>query len=122
MIMFSLVSRRQWANAVVVVSAVVLSPPTVLAQDAGRFDGTWSVTLVCPTDNTALGYTYHFSAQVKNGVLHGQRAAPGTPGWVVIDDQIRSDGSATLAARGLTNIPANSAYQVRTGTPYAYTI
>jgi hypothetical protein len=120
--MFNLMSKRMWANALVVVSALALSPSTAAAQDAGRFDGNWNVTLVCPTDNTALGYVYHFTAQVKNGVLHGEHGIADMPGWVAIDGTIQANGSATLNAKGRTNIPAHSAYQPQVGTPYTYSV
>ena len=54
--------------------AVRLAPAQEpVKSDVSRFDGTWSVTLDCPTHTDgALGYMYQFSAQVKNGVLYGQ--------------------------------------------------
>jgi predicted RecA/RadA family phage recombinase len=85
-----------------------------VAEDGGRFDGNWNVTLVCPTDK--------FPAQVKNGVLHGENGTTGNPGWVALDGSIQADGSATLNAEGITNVPRFSAYQVQTGTPYTYSI
>jgi hypothetical protein len=120
--MFSFMSKRMSAHVFVVVSALALSPSMAAAQDAGRFDGNWNVTLVCPTDNTALGYVYHFTALVKNGVLHGEHGIADMPGWVAIDGTIRANGSATLSAKGRTNIPAHSAYQPQRGTPYTYTV
>jgi uncharacterized caspase-like protein len=92
------------------------------ADKAQGFDGNWSVTIVCPTDRTVLGYTFNFSAGVKGGVLHGERLTPGTPGWVVIDGPIGSDGGAMLKARGLTDVPVFSENKVKGGTPYAYTV
>ena len=59
---------------------------------------------------------------MKNGLLHGERLASGTPGWVVIDGPIGSDGGATLNARGLTDIPTYAENQVKGGTPYSYTV
>ncbi len=88
-----------------------------------RFDGNWDVTLVCPTDSLAHGYTlFIFMAQVKNGNLHGQHGTVGQPRWLANDGPIRSDGIATLNARGLTNDPANSPFQPKPGTAYFYTI
>jgi len=108
----------------VIVFVLLLLPSTRFSagQDANGFDGIWNVTLICPTDKTTLGYTYHFAAQVKNGVLHGEHGTTNKPGWVALDGSIQADGTATLNAKGLTNIPIHAAYQVRTGTPYAYTV
>jgi hypothetical protein len=96
------------------------------SPSAARFDGTWSVTLVCQdhTDATsrALGYTFHFLAQVKNGVLHGEHGTKGVPTWLEIDGKIQPDGAADLHANGLTNRPAYSLRNVETGTPYAYQV
>jgi hypothetical protein len=80
------------------------------------------VTIVCETDRTAKGYSFSFSAAVKDGVLHGERLTSGTPGWVAIDGPIGSDGNAMLNARGLTDVPAYAQNQVKSGTPYAYTV
>ena len=122
--MFSVVSKGMRASALAVVSALALLPATEfsVAEDGGRFDGNWNVTLVCPTDKTAQGYTYHFAAQVKNGVLHGENGTTGKPGWVALDGSIQADGNATLNANGITNVPRFSAYQVQTGTPYTYSV
>ena len=122
--MFSVVSNGIRASALAVLSAFVLISATESSrtQDTGRFDGNWNITLVCPTDKTADGYTYHFPALVKNGLLHGEHGTTGNPGWLALDGTIQADGSATMNAKGITNIPRFAAYQVRTGTPYAYTV
>ena len=98
------------------------APTAAPGTRAQGLDGNWSVTIVCETDRTAKGYSFSFSAAVKDGVLHGERLTSGTPGWVAIDGPIGSDGNAMLAARGLTDVPAYSQNQVKSGTPYAYTV
>jgi uncharacterized caspase-like protein len=104
----------------------VLAPPAAAqGGSAGRakgLDGNWSVTIVCENDHGAKGYILNFLAAVKDGVLHGERLTSGTPGWVAIDGPIGSDGSAMLSARGLTDVPAYTINQVKSGTPYAYTV
>jgi DNA-binding SARP family transcriptional activator len=87
-----------------------------------RFDGNWSVQLVCSGADTALGYTYRFPAQVSDGILRGERGTAGTPGWLMIEGPIQSDGHAILNARGLTNDPERTPTRVAPGTPYSYTI
>lgn len=43
------------------------------AGDVRRFNGTWQVTLDCPTaPDGASGYTFVFPATVSDGHLHGQ--------------------------------------------------
>ena len=122
--MFCAVISALRARTLIVISTIALVPTAEfsLAQVAARFDGKWNVTLVCPTDKTAQGYTYRFVAEVESGVLHGEHGTPGKPGWVALDGSIQDSGVAILNAKGLTNIPKFSAYQVQTGTPYTYTV
>jgi class 3 adenylate cyclase len=95
------------------------APAGAVAGDA-RFDGAWNVLVVCePQGTRALGYKFDFVAQVKNGILRGERLAEGSPGWLRLQGAIQPDGSATLDARGLTDDPKYS-NGVAHGTPYAY--
>jgi hypothetical protein len=84
------------------------------------FDGGWRVALSCPAsaDGRAMAYAYEFAAQVKNGVLHGERGSAGEPGWLQLDGPIAADGSASLVAEGLTNIPNYALYNVKRGTHF----
>ena len=75
-------------------------------SDAGRFDGTWDVTLVCPkASDGALPFTFEFTADVKGAMLHGVRGLAGQPGWLSLDGPIQPDGAANLLAHGLTGNP-----------------
>jgi class 3 adenylate cyclase len=86
-----------------------------------RFDGNWSVAVACSnTADGALGYHLEFTAQVKDGVLHGEKGIEGSPGSIRLDGPIRSDGSATLSARGTTSDAKFSVNAVAKGSPYAY--
>ena len=101
----------------------VLPPPS--SADAGTtrtFDGNWDVVVVCPSDRAALGYNFNMIAVVKDGVMHGERFAPGTPGWMALQGAIAADGSATLSANGLTAQPVYTENRERAGSPYAYTV
>jgi hypothetical protein len=80
------------------------------------------VYLVCPSVGTAQGYTYRFSARVKDGILHGEYGVAGTPAWLAIDGPIGADGRAILSARGLVGDSATTFAQTKTGTSYSYTI
>jgi hypothetical protein len=81
-----------------------LSPATqiFLTADNWRFDGHWSVVVFCPEAAGAHAYAYRFTAEVKNGVLHGERGNPGTGGWMTLDGAIQPDGTARLSASGIT--------------------
>jgi hypothetical protein len=106
------------AVSVVVLSLLCAWP--AFAQASPPFDGAWRVTLSCPAsaDGQALAYSYEFSAQVRDGVLHGERGAAGEPGWLQLDGPIAADGAASLVAEGLTNIPNYALYNVRRGTHF----
>lgn len=91
------------------------------ARAAGPFDGTWNVTLTCPaaTDG-ALGYTYQFIAEVRSSILHGENGTRQSPSWLTLDGPIQADGTATLAAQGLTGNPGYNVARVNPGIPYSY--
>ena len=90
---------------------------------AGRFDGTWNVTVRCPPHGNATGYTIRLVAQVKDGVLTGrQDPGPAQVGTLALSGKIQPDGKATLDARGTVGDPQNAANQLRQGQAYAYTV
>jgi hypothetical protein len=113
---------RWHAHAIVVAAlACAASAAAQPAGDARRFDGTWSVRLVCPTaPDGALGYTFVFPVTVSGGHLHGQRGTPGQPSSVTYDGTVRPDGRATIAASGLTGDPSLNVGRVPRGYAYAY--
>jgi class 3 adenylate cyclase/F0F1-type ATP synthase membrane subunit b/b' len=87
---------------------------------AGSFDGTWNVTIVCAASSDgALGYTFEFPAQVKDGFLRGDQGIEGNSSWLRLQGQIQPDGSATLNASGLTG-DAKFSGGYGKGTPYGY--
>jgi len=91
--------------------------------DVGRFNGTWAVNLACTPQNGALGYSFHFMVNVKDGVLHGQYGTDGTPSSLTLDGKIKPDGSALINASGLTGDPKYIAgYSPRGSVPYFYHI
>jgi hypothetical protein len=94
--------------------------PAGAAARSTRFDGAWSVSVVCePMGPGAAGYQFDFVAQVQDNFLRGERRAQGSPGWLRLEGAIQPDGSATLDAHGLTDDPKYS-NGVAHGTPYAY--
>jgi hypothetical protein len=77
--------------------------------------------VVCTnTADGAFGYHLEFTAQVKDGVLHGEKGIEGSPGSIRLEGPIRADGSATLSARGTTSDAKFSVNAVAKGSPYAY--
>ena len=90
---------------------------------AGRFDGTWNVTIDCPKHSDgALGYVYELVAQVRDGVLRGEQGTEGSPGSLKLQGEIQPDGSARLDARGLTGDPKYNVKSVSSGFPYSYQV
>jgi hypothetical protein len=102
------------------------APPAAAlsAPSEARFDGAWKVELSCQTSSDgALGYRYEFVARVANGVLHGDRGAPGAPGssgYFALDGSIQPDGSALLVAHGLTGDPGHTVGHVPERSPFFY--
>ncbi len=93
------------------------------ALAAGKFDGTWSVTLTCATGpDGAYSYTFHFPATVVDGVMHGERGDKGRGGWFTLDGKIEPDGAATLLGQGLTSAPGYSVGHLDPRTPYEYNV
>ncbi len=95
---------------------VALAAPTA-------YDGTWNVTVVCPTHTDgALGYKLDFVAHVKDGFVRGEQGTEGSSGWLRLQGPIQPDGSARLYARGITGDPKYNVAGVAKGAPYAYTV
>ena len=94
-------------------------------EDTSRFDGTWSVTLTCPSyheDEDAKGYVHRFPAAVKAGVLRGTHATAGQPGWHFLSGPIAQDGVASLTLEGIVNSAEGAVNQAYRGKPYAYRV
>lgn len=98
------------------------SAQVVMSFDAWRFDGSWYVVVFCPEAASAYASAYRFAAEVKDGVLHGERGSPGTGGWMTLDGAIQPDGSAKLYASGITNDADEVLGIAATETPYAYQV
>jgi len=95
-------------------------PGTVASSDAGRFDGTWDVSLACPPKDGGLGYTIRFPAFVKDGVLKGQFGTVGKASSLALEGRINSDGGAVIRAKGLTGDQKYLMQNSKSGMPYSY--
>jgi hypothetical protein len=105
-------------------SKVAVGIPTLPEQDVHRFDGFWTVTLVCPNNPSARlpGLTFQFGATVKDGIFRGHRGIEGKPGGQVFDGTIDPDGTTRIFAKGLSGDTKSDPFHRPTGTEFRYTI
>lgn len=89
---------------------------------ASRFDGVWSVSVVCQAFRDATVANIQMHGTVQAGVLRAERLTPGQPAWLLIEGAIQPDGSAMLNARGQTGDRRRAMDGVQPGTPYTYQI
>lgn len=114
-------AKAREVAAVASAPAVGDKSPRATPGDARRFDGNWNIAIDCPkhTDGT-FAFTIELVAQVRDGVLRGERGTEGAPNWFRLQGVIEPDGSAKLDAKGLTGDPKFSVGGVGQGTPYAW--
>jgi hypothetical protein len=88
-----------------------------------RFDGKWQTTVSCEPSRGALGFSYRFISEVKDGKFHGLRGKEGEPSSLLIDGSIRDDGTGDLYAAGKTGskefVPGTDTPR---GTDFGYNI
>jgi hypothetical protein len=100
---------------------LAISPDASPAE--GRFDGTWITTVSCAAVRDALGYSYRFASEVREGSFHGLHGTEGEAGSLLIEGKIGDDGSARLYADGRTGskeyVPGRDTPR---GTEYGYHI
>ena len=88
-----------------------------------RFDGKWQTTVTCDASRGALGFSYQFVSEVKDGTFHGIRGTEGQPSSLVIDGTISEDGAGKLYAAGYTGskefVPGTDTPR---GTSFGYNI
>jgi hypothetical protein len=102
---------------------VILSVAGHVSAEAANFDGNWGVTLVCPKSaDGALPFTFVFTADVKDSVLHGDYGTPGSPGWMALDGSIKPNGDAIMKAHGLTGHSAYNLHDTARGVPYMHPV
>jgi len=108
------------AWAMLALMACQATPP---ASAEHPFDGSWAVTVSCPTAaDGALAYIYRFGGEVRGGVLTAQNGREGTPGYLQLRGAIRPDGTGTLAAEGVTGQAEYVVGGVGTMRRYTYTV
>jgi hypothetical protein len=81
---------------------LVFAPGTSSASDLHRFDGRWLTTVSCSAVRDALGYSYRFAGDVKEGKFYGLHGTKDEAGYLEIDGIIEPDGNGKLYAQGRT--------------------
>ncbi len=111
----------RWTMTMAMATIFLIVPVGMAA--GGRFDGKWLTTVSCAGTRGALGYSYRFESEVKDGNFHGLHGTEGQPGSLLIDGKIEADGTAKLFATGRTGskeyVPGRDTPR---GTEYNYSI
>ncbi len=111
-------------NSVRLFTAIaLLFLPAVSLSGGERFDGKWLTTLSCDAIRDALGFSYRFVSEVKDGNFRGLHGTEGEPGSLLIEGKIADDGTAKLYAEGRTGskefVPGRDTPR---GTEFGYNI
>ena len=81
---------------------LLLALSAAAATANGRFDGKWMTTVSCDASRGALGFSYRFIGEVKDGFYEGMHGDKGEPGSLHVTGRIEEDGTAKLYADGYT--------------------
>ncbi len=91
--------------------------------NAQSFEGEWSVLQVCETTQEgARGFTWRYGATVKNGHFLGQYRNAGQSPSMTLEGQIKADGTASLAARGISGSADFNQKFATTASPIAFQV
>jgi hypothetical protein len=90
----------QKALRLLVLSALILVPGISNAA-VERFDGNWQTKLTCPPKGNTEGYTWQFLSVIQNSNLRGEHGTAREKGYLLLEGQIKDDGSAKLSASGI---------------------
>jgi hypothetical protein len=103
--------------------AFTLRCTPALATDPYPFDGQWQTTVSCAAVRDALGYSFRFISEVKNGSFRGIHGIDGQSGSLLITGTIAPDGTGKLYGQGQTGskefVPGRDTPR---GTDYSYSI
>jgi hypothetical protein len=101
--------------------ALLVLPAVSRAEE--NFDGKWLTTVSCQGARDALGYSYRFVSEVKNGKFRGLHGTEGKPSSLLIEGTVDADGNGKLYATGRTGskefVPGRDTPR---GTEYSYNI
>jgi hypothetical protein len=100
---------------------LLILPGVTLAGES--YDGKWLTTVSCESARDALGYSFRFVSEVKDGNLRGLHGTEGQPSSLLIEGKIDAGGAAKLYATGRTGskeyVPGRDTPR---GTEYSYSI
>ncbi len=109
------------AKGVLTVIALMVLPGVSPSEEG--FDGKWLTTVSCEGARDALGYSFRFVSEVKNGKFRGLHGTEGKPSSLLIEGTVGADGSGKLYATGRTGskeyVPGRDTPR---GTEYSYSI
>ena len=113
--------RLRGLSVLLAVAAATTLPHA--GRAATPFDGTWSVVQDCPTaPDGARGYKWLYEAVVTNGNLVGEYGTSGNPSSLTLTGTINADGSARLAASGLTGNSDRTKGFMQPGSKFYYPV
>ncbi|MGO9255253.1 MAG: hypothetical protein ACLQU1_02965 [Bryobacteraceae bacterium] len=111
----------QRATGLVTAIALMVLPAVSLPEE--RFDGKWLTTVSCEAARDALGYSFRFVSEVKNGNFRGLYGPEGKPSSLLIEGTVGTDGAGKLYSTGRTGskeyVPGRDTPR---GTEYSYSI
>jgi hypothetical protein len=114
-------NAQRGAMLLLAAGMLAVSPAATLAGE--NFDGKWMTTVSCEAARDALGYSFRFVSEVKDGRLRGLRGTEGQPSSLLIEGKIDADGKAKLYATGRTGskeyVPGRDTPR---GSEYSYNI
>lgn len=103
------------------VAGLMIVPAVSLAEQP--FDGKWLTTVSCEAARDAMGYSFRFVSEVKDGKLRGVHGTEGKASSLVIEGTVSADGVGKLYATGRTGskeyVPGRDTPR---GTEYSYDI
>src|SRR5580658_5244168 len=109
------------ATQILVAIALVVLPAVSSAEEG--FDGKWLTTVSCEGARDALGYSFRFVSEVKDGKFRGLHGTEGKPSSLLIEGTVSADGTGKLYATGQTGskeyVPGRDTPR---GTEYSYSI
>ena len=117
------ICKRQMQGLAILLVALTLGvlPTALLATES--FDGKWLTTVSCAAARDALGYSYRFVSEVKDGNFRGLHGTEGEPSSLLLEGKIDSQGVGKLYATGRTGskeyVPGRDTPR---GTEYSYSI
>jgi hypothetical protein len=110
-------------SATGVLTAIALMVLPAVSPSEESFDGKWLTTVSCEGARDALGYSFRFVSEVKNGNFRGLHGTEGKPSSLLIEGTVGADGSGRLYATGRTGskeyVPGRDTPR---GTEYSYSI